>query len=214
MATNAEVLDLAMSRLGQRSSLRVRTDVLAEINATIDRLERGTFIPWFLEKTASLAFGVGDTSQPLPTDFAIEADESRPHFVLNGTVFYLTKRFAAAIQGEIPNAVRFYAISGNNFLIRKAADIAYTILVPYYGRVTGNLVDDATAVSNLWLIDAKDWVLYEALTTVAAIQIQNDKLSQKMAVLAAGAKREVYNFHEARININQDFVVGGSSDGS
>jgi len=192
----------------------VRADVLAEINATIDRLERGTFIPWFLEKTASLSFAVDDTLQPLPSDFAIEADESRPYYTLSGTVFYLTKRFAAAIQGETPNSVCFYAISGTNFLIRKAADIAYTISVPYYGRVTGDLVDNATAVSNLWLLDAKDWVLYEALTTVAAIQIQNDKLSQKMTVFAAGAKREVYNFHEARININQDFVVGGASDGS
>ncbi len=214
MATNASVLDLAMSRLGQRESTKLRASVLLEINAAIDMLERGTFFPWFLEKTASLSFAVNDTFKALPTLFAIEADESRPYFTLEGTVFYLTKRFHAALQAEVPNTIRLYAILGNDLHIRKAADVAFTLSVPYHERVTGNLVDDGTAITNLWLIDAKDWVIYEALTIVAAVIVQNDTLAQKMVALAQKAKSDLYIFHEARININQDFVVGGSSDGT
>ena len=214
MATNASVLDLAMSRLGKRASTRLRADVLLEINAAIDRLERGTFFPWFLEKTASLSFVIDDTFKAMPSDFAVEADESRPYFTLEGTVFYLTKRFHAALQAEVPNEIRFYAILGNDLHIRKAADIAFTLSVPYYARVTGNFVDDAADISNLWLIDAKDWVIYEALTTVAAVIVQNDALAIKMTTLAQKAQRDLYVFHESRVNINQDFVVGGSSDGT
>lgn len=214
MTTNAELLNQAMSRLGGRSSTRLRADVLAEINTAIDTLERGTFHPWFLEQTASLSIVADDTFVDLPSDFAIEADESRPYYVLNGTTYYLTKRFHGTLQGEVPTSLKYYAIHGTEFHFRMPADIAYTVYLAYYARETGNLVDNATAVSNLWLINAKDWVLAVALKVVAATITQNDGLAVKMAALETKAKNELYVHHEARININQDFEVGGASDGS
>ncbi len=214
MTTNAEILDLAMSRLGGRSSVRVRADVLLEINSAIDTLERGTFFPWFLEKTDTLSFVADDTFKALASDFAIEAEETRPYYVEEGKVFYLTKRFYGTLVGEVPTGVKFYAIRGSDFHIRLAADKAYSILVPYYGRETGNLVDDGADVSNAWLIDAKDWVLAMALRTVAAVHLQNPTQATMFAQMEAKAKTDLYVFHEARINTNQDFVVGGSSDGT
>lgn len=214
MATNEELLNQAMGRLGTRASPVLRAHVLNEINTAIDNLERGTFFPWFLEKTASLSVVVDDTFVSLPADFAIEADESRPYYVQGGGNFYLTKRFHAALQGEVPTSLKFYAIHGTEFHFRHVADKAYTIFLPYYGRQTGNLVDDATTVSNLWLINAKDWVLGMALKVVASVYIQNDALSLKHAGAENQGKQTLYVHHEARININQDFVVGGASDGT
>lgn len=214
MTTNSELLDQAMGRLGGRSSTPLRANVLLEINTAIDTIERGTFFPWFLEQTAELSIVENDTFKAMPTDFAIEADESRPYYVLEGTVFYLTKRFHAALQGEVPTSVKFYAILGNDFHFRMPADQAYTINVPYYARETGNLVDDGTTVSNLWLINALDWVFGAALKVVAATRIQNDKLAVTMAAMEQKAKQDLYVFHEARINLNQDFEVGGASDGT
>lgn len=214
MTTNAELIDLAMGRLGGRASVRVRATVVSEINATIDTVERGTFFPWFLEQTASLNIVEDDTFVDLPADFAIEADESRPYYVLNGTTYYLTKRFHGTLQGEIPTSVQYYAIHGSEFHFRMAADQAYTIYLAYYARETGNLVDNGSDVANLWLINAKDWIFGEALRTVAATNIQSDGLAAKMAAMGVKAKNDLYVHHEARININQDFEVGGASDGS
>lgn len=214
MTTNAQLLDQATSRLGQRTSARLRLDVLSEINTTIDNLERGTFFPWFLEETATLAIVSEDTFKALPANFAIEADESRPYYVLEGKVYYLTKRFYGALLGETPTSLKFYAIRGSEFHFRMAADRAYTILVPYYARETGNLADDTAEISNAWLINAKDWVLGEALTVVAAVHLQNPKMASIQSTLAQKAKNDLYVFHEAKVNTNQDFTVGGSSDGS
>ena len=75
MTTNSELIDQAMGRLGGRTSTRLRADLVSEVNTTIDNFEQGTFIPWFLEATATLDIVADDTFVTLPEDFAIEADE-------------------------------------------------------------------------------------------------------------------------------------------
>lgn len=214
MTTNAELLNQAMSRLGQRKSTRVRADVVTEINTAIEVLERGTFRPWFLEKTATLAVVKDDTFAALPTDFLIEAEEVRPYFVLEGKVHYLTKRFYGMLVGETPPEVRYYAIRGNDFHFRRPADIAYSIIVPYYAQTNDLLVDDTTDVSNPWLLNAQDWVFGKALGVVAAFHVHNQELAVNFSAAERQAKSDIYIFHEARINENQDFEVGGSSGGT
>ncbi len=214
MATNAQLLDQAMGRLGQRKSLTVRANVVLEINSTIAELERGTFLPWFLESSTDLALAVDDTSKALPTDFLREEEESRPYFTLDGTVRYLTKRFYGTLQGEAPTNLRFYAIRGETFHFRFAADIAYTVTVDYYAKSNDAFVDNAVAVSNKWLLNAETWVLNEALKTVAALHINDAEKAATFALLAQVAKKDLYIYHESRINENQDFEVGGSSGGS
>lgn len=214
MSTNAEIIELAMSRLGQRKSTKVRADVISEINSSIEELERGTFHPWFLEETATLSIVANDVSKALPTDFLLEAEESRPYYVEEGKTYYLTKRFYAALLAEEPTTLKYYAIRGETLHFRMAADKAYTIYVDYYAKTVDPIVDNSDTVSNPWLINAKDWVVYEALTTVAALHLQNQELGATMSVLAGKAKRDLYIHHEARISENQDFEVGGASDGS
>lgn len=216
MTTNAQLLDQAMSRLGQRTSTRVRADVLTEINQTINTLERGTFIPWFLEETATLAVVSGESYKDLPSDFAIEADESRPYWIdADGETHFLTKRFYGALPGEsAATSLKYYAIRGSEFHFRMVADGAYTIYVPYYARQTGDFDDNGEVVSNKWLIEATEWVLGDALQRVAAFHLHNGELATMHNLAAQRAQRELFNFHEARVNKNQDFEVGGASDGS
>lgn len=214
MTTNKELIDQAMSRLGQRSSVRVRADVVTEINTALDTLERGTFFPWFLEETAQLDIAIGDTFKALPSDFAREAEESRPYYTLEGTLHYMTKRFYGTLLGETPTKLMYYAIRGNDFHFRMPADIAYTVYVDYYARQGDPLADNTTDVSNLWLLNAKDWVMNEGLSVVAGLHLHNDKLEQKLFARANKAKNDLYVYHESRINENQDFEVGGASDGT
>jgi hypothetical protein len=212
--TNKELIDQAMSRLGQRTSVRVRADVITEINAALDNVERGTFFPWFLEETATLDISVGDTFKALPSDFAREAEESRPYYVLEGKLYYLTKRFYGTLLGETPTKLQYYAIRGNDFHFRMPADIAYTVYVDYYARQGDPLADNTDPVSNLWLIHAKDWVVNMGLSVVAGLHLHNDKLEQKLFARAEKGKNDLYVYHESRINENQDFAVGGATDGS
>jgi len=214
MTTNSELIDQAMSRLGQRSSTRLRADVVTEINTTIDTLERGEFLPWFLEETATMTILPSQSFDTLPGDFGLEMEDSRPYYLKDGKTHYLTKRLFAAIFGEDPPDMRYYAIRGTEFYVRQIPDEEETVYLPYTARQTGDLADDGSVVSNLWLHHAKDWVLGEALAAVASLHLSNDKLAATQAVFGAKGKRSVFVHHEARVNMNQDFEVGGISDGS
>lgn len=216
MPTNAEVLDQAMARLGNRRSDTLRASVLSEINTAIDDLERGKFFPWFLQDIAELSISVGDTYKALPSNFAREEEETRPYYVdSEGNTQYLTKRFYAVLQGETPlKHLTYYAIRGNNIHFQLAATGAVTLYVPYYARQTGNMGDNSAEVSNLWLINARNWVLGKALTVVASNVLQNKELAGRMAAFEKKAMDDIFVYHESREHTNHDYEVGGVSDGS
>ncbi len=216
MPTNAEILDEAMSRLGQRKSTNLRTSVVNEINIAIDELERGDFFPWFLQQTLSLSVSIGDTFVSLGTNFAREQEDARPYYVDGeNNIHYLTKTFFAQLQGEEPSTeLTYYALRGNELHFRLAASNASTLNVLAYVRQTGNFADNATEVSNLWLIEAKNWVFCKALKTVAALQVQNAPLASGLALMERQAKIDILNYHESREHTGHDYFVGGASDGS
>lgn len=214
MTTNAELIDLAMGRLTQRKSVRLRAAVVNEINSVINQLERGKFFPWFLQQTATLSALANSTFVALPLDFALEKEESKPYYVLEGKVFYLTKRLYAVLQGETPNTTRLYAIFGGSLHYRAMPSEDLTINLLYYAKAGGNLVDNTTALSNPWLIEAQEWVVNKALTTVAADVVGDVEKGLTFAAKARAAHNDLYAYHESRTHQNQDYFVGGSTDGS
>jgi hypothetical protein len=216
MTTNSELIDQWMSRLGQRTSTRVRADLVSEVNSAIKDLEVQPFVPWFLQKTATLSISTDDVLAALPSDFIIEREGHRPYYTREGTVHYLTKMVAGMIYGYTTTEVRpmRYAIDGNNFLFRPVADQAYTIYVPYYGKTGGGFVDDSADISNIWLLNAEEWVGAKALKMTAGTHLQNKGLAADFVGLEAAQKAAVYKLHIARESQNQDYEVGGISDGS
>lgn len=214
MNTNKELIDLAMSRLGSRKSQRLRDSVVSEINQAIVTLERGTFLPWFLQNTASLVFAAGDTIKALPATFAREQEDTRPYFLTDTKATFLTKRLYPQLLREEPNEIALYSINGNDFHLRRVPTEAITIYVDYYARIGGTLVDNEDAISNSWLLDASDWVLGKALKTVALGPGGNRNLATDMAALETSARNDIYAYHESRVHTNQDYEVGGSTNGS
>lgn len=217
MATNKALIDQWMSRLGQRTSTRVREDLVSEVVSAIQDLEAEPFIPWFLQATASLNFAADDSFKSLPNDFAIEREGSRPYYVLEGTTYFLTKMVSGAIYGYTTEKTRpvRYSLVGDEFHIRPVADQSYTIYVPYYAKTDGaGFSDDSVDVSNIWLLEAREWVANKALAIVAGQHLQNERMEQKFFALEGRHKRKVYNKHIAREAQNQDYEVGGASDGS
>lgn len=213
---NSEQLDIWMSRLGQRKSLRVREDMVAEINAAIRNLENKPFVPWFLEQKAQLTVSAGDTSVSLPDNFILETEHHRPYYVLDGTVYYLGKRIRGAVFGfqTTSTSPQIYGIIGNTMEFRPVADQAYTFNLYYYAKNGGSFADDDNEVTNVWVLEAEEWIFAEAAIKVAALHLQNQALGADFVGLAAAAKRDIYAKHEAREHTNQDYEVGGVSDGS
>jgi hypothetical protein len=215
--TNAELIEQLMSRLGQRRSTRVREDLVTEVTSAIEDLEVEPFVPWFLESTATLAFSEGLTFVDLPADFSIERESTRPYYVLEGTTYYLTKMVSGAIFGYTTSntAPQRYSIIGNEIHIRPVADQDYTIYLPYYAKTNASGFDDnANQISNVWLLEAKEWVANKALAIVAGQHLQNERLEAKFLALEMRHKRQIYSKHIAREAQNQDYQVGGASDGT
>ena len=215
--TNAQMIDLAMSRLGRRKSTDLREQVVLEINMAIDRLETGMFIPWFLEGTVETIWQ-GSSQQGytwLGPQFSKEVENTRPYYVLDDTVHYLEKRFYGVLVGEEPTGIEYYAIRGQNeFHVRKVPEVDMSIYVPIYLKSVSPLLDDDEEVNNSWLLYAHDWVIAEALSYVAAFHLNNEKLATIHEIAARKAKNDQYTFHEARKHENQDYFVGGASDGT
>lgn len=215
MSTNKELIDQAMARLGSRKSQRLRDSVVQEINTAIDVLERGTFLPWFLQETATLVIPANTPFVTLPDNFAREQEDTRPYYFEGTTkVSFLTKRLHPQLMQSDISTLSLYSINGNEFHVRTVSTIEQTIYLEYYAKATGNLVDDENAISNPWLIDAKDWVLGKALKTAALGAGGNRQLASDMAELETAARNDVYAFHESRVHTNQDYEVGGSTNGS
>lgn len=214
MTTNSELLSNAMGRLGQRTSLKVRAALLYELNLAIQTLESGTFFPWFLEGTAELSVSKGETFVALPVDFALEVEEARPYFTLDGQVNYLHKRFYAQLQGETTAAMQFYALHGNELHFRAPAPEDLTINFLYVKKTGGGVKDDDSAVSNLWLLNVEDWVVNEALAKVAAFHVNDANKASEFVALSQKAKRDAYVYHESRKHTSMEYSVGGASDGA
>lgn len=216
MTTNAELIDQWMSRLGQRTSTRVRADLVAEVNSAIRNLESEAFMPWFLQSTLTLNVAIDESFRLLPTDFVIEREGTRPYYVLEGTVYYLRKMISGAIFGHVTENTRptRYSIIGNEFHFRPVADQAYAINIPYYAKTGGGIAYDQAEVDNLWLLNAEDWVAYKALKTTAGFHLQNTQKAADFAQMEHSEKLSIYKLHQAREAQNQDYEVGGISDGS
>lgn len=223
MSTNAEVIELAMSRLGQRASTRLRADVLAEINASINSRERAPWLPWFLRDSewfeySDFAFAPGFGTATLDSAFLRERESTRV-YRFSATDFkytFLTRAVLGLIHTEQDATTQtHYDISGLSLQIAGVpVDNGDIYVIHYYKAQTGNLVDDGSAVSNLWLINAQDYILAHALRNVADFHVQNTKLASRFALQQQEAFNELYAYHESLEHENTDYFVGGSSDGS
>jgi len=213
MSTHSEIIDLGMSRLGRRRSTEVRRDLVTEINSFLKRLSRQSFKPWFLMDMDTLTFEAGEVVKPLADDFSLEVEASRPFFTYDGEVEYLQKLSYAMLEGQT-GTKNFYAIEGNNIHIRPTPSEQQVVSFLYYKNDEGELVDNAIEATNLWLVNAEDWIVNSAASRVARFHTIARDLAQDLADDAREFKTELYVLHEARKHQNMDYYVGGASDGS
>jgi len=212
MSTNAQLLDRMALRLGSRTNVAIRTNLVSEVNAAIELLEQGSFLPWFLEEHSTTLATVADQDTiTLPTGFLREIEEEKPWVILaandNDRVI-LKKRDSGFIvqrnHPDITNSPQVYAVRNTDILIGPIADQVYSISFPYYKASNDPMVDDTNAATNPWLINAADWVLNLGASVVADLHLQNTKLATRLQGYAGATRGEVLKTHTARQMQNWD----------
>lgn len=213
MATNAEKIEQMMSRLGQRTSQRVRTDLVAELNTAIEHLETQPFIPWFLRTTSFLTLPEGSTVVSLPSNYLREREEFLPYYSYDGTNYYIEKRLLGALPGFKPiiSTPEVYAIDGGQFHFRPAAPEEIEVTFTHYSRSNDPVLDNDEEVTNPWLIEAFEYVSCVTLKNIATFHVQNLPLGEIFASLEFRYYGQLYKYHESRIHEGQDYYVGGAS---
>lgn len=211
-STEDHYVTLLLNRLGRRrSDDALRTSVVEELALTQRQLELGRFLPWFLVKKQNPVVNIlgSEDSIPVPTDFIREEEETQPYIVNTaGDKFQLKKGLHDILQTKYLNTARgtpkYYSILGSSFYLWPTPSETFAWHMWYYAK-QAVVVDTATAVTNPWLLNAADWLLYTAGISLASFHIQKADMASRFAAAARVAMDNVVTLHEARIHTNMNY---------
>ena len=211
---NSDVLDSMLQRLGNRRNFS-RETLLIELNAKIAELERGSFLPWFLEGLWETTLSAGTRSLAVPTDFLQEVENGKLELVTaTGRCLYPKKRPFEVVQAAWQN----YPDGGEPFVYALWAGAVhfaptpmanYSFSLPYFKK-TGEIADTATPVSN-WLANAYNFIVYQTLVDVSANNLKDNESAVTFSNLANSAYARLYKYNEARQHTNRDYNIGEDS---
>jgi hypothetical protein len=211
---NSDVLDSMLQRLGNRRNFS-RETLLIELNAKIAELERGSFLPWFLEGIWETTLSVGTRSLDVPADFLQEIENGKLELVsASGRFLYPKKRPYEVVQAAWQN----YPEGGEPFVYALWADqvhfgpepsSAYQLILPYFKK-TLEVTDTATPVSS-WLAEAYNFIVYQTLVDISANNLKDNESAMTFSNLANSAYARLYKYNEARQHTNRDYNIGEDS---
>lgn len=213
---NSEVFDSMMSRLGNRQAPLLRTQCILELNQKIRQLESAPQLPWFM---ASRVSGILDSTQdfiPVPTDFVREVEDGR-FKVQNsqGKWKNLVKVQIEKLEDETENAdptlPEGYSLFGGNFYFGPRPDQNYNYKIQVYSR-TPVVSDNASDISNPWLIEFFNYTTLSALSIVASLHVKSSEIVQAISPELNIAADGFWKAVEAREHANMDYLIGDSEN--
>lgn len=210
---NAAILDLMVKRLGNRPNHR--NDCLEELREVINGAENGTFLPWFLEHEWSDTLAMEETYRTAPGDFLREVEEgSLRIYDPNSpeTLLYKPKKLDISelrdrFDNCEPGLVKAYALHAGRIYWGPKPNLEYPFTLSYYQSATA-IDDDSSQLSTKWVGEGRQWIVYQALDNVANFHAQNEKMALRFRGLWQTAKRELFNAHIARQNVNREGYLG------
>lgn len=218
MTTNTEALD-ELCGLVNRTATETRARLLKRLNQTIRGLERGPVKPWFLETEVS-GSPVLVASQgyiDLPTDFLEEYEDGA--FRIQDTVegawtdpdkveVEQLETGGDDLSAALPTG---YAIYGDKILLRAVPDLAYPYKFKYYGR-TDPIVEDTDDITNKWLLEFYDLVLYQTAVYAASSFLRAPEIVRDLAPILKMEKDNFLRAVESRKHANMDYLLGNRED--
>jgi len=194
-------VDLIMKRLGNRSDVALRDDIINEMVYVQENiLEGGPSFPLFLITEISTALATAlDERLKLPGDFLREWEDGALYYFDTNDAVNPWKplirddwdAIKAAHTTATPALPTHYDIAGDYFLLAPTPDQAYTYKFRYYGAdATLAGVYGTNNIENLWLDKASDWLIGETGAIIATQYLVSNKLHQMFVAQATrGSKR-------------------------
>jgi hypothetical protein len=205
--TNAQVLDNMMARLGNRQSPKLRGSVLFELNNKINLLEGGALLPWFLQKEWAFQLVVNQITYDLPADFLREEEEGALRVSYQGRPIAFVGKVAKedlVYEGDDPALC--YTLFGEKLQIAPTPDTTYDCVLEYLAAST-DVTDTGVPVSNVWLLNAYNFVTYGALVAIANFHVQDPEMAARFEREEAKARDALWRTHEARQHTNRDYKI-------
>lgn len=211
--TGAQLLDMVMQRLGNRTDATLRAALAVEMAAAQEFvLEQMDFVPWFLlSENTSTTTTATEPRLALPSDFIMEDEDGALIYeTADGVKTLLPKdEFDYAIEYFADTAVgppQAYALVGDYFYLFPTPDAAYTINLRYFAHDTA---PTDTGTTNKWLSQAAMLLLAETGRVGASLYIQNQELAISFTEEYKRQKDLLWKKHEARMIVNRDIRMGG-----
>jgi hypothetical protein len=139
--------------------------------------------PWFLEEIAEGALVTDQGYLTLPADFLEETEEGTFEVENSEGAWTELKKVSKEklreeTANEDPALPEGYAIWGNRFLLGPTPDSTYAYRFDYFSR-TEAVLDNASAVTNEWLLEFFNYTTMATLIVVAGQHIQSDAMVVK-----------------------------------
>jgi len=178
----------------------------------IQSLERSPFHPWFLEKTSSGLVTVADVQTvALPTDFLLMVEDTKIYLIDSDEVYHEQTRGYHEDMERIYNAADAgtpagYDIFAGNIYFGPKPDGVYTIRLKYYQRTTPPS-DDGVEVSNLWTLNAEDFMVTSLAARLCDIYTMDERRAASLKIESSSLRLELFKYNEARKHTDMDYVV-------
>lgn len=183
--TGTQILDLLMSRLGNKTEASLRATCLLEMQLLQEtQLEGGPTLPWFtIEGDYSLTLVSGQRHVVLPADFIRQVDDGEKpvlYYPTDGTDAIPLPKMAydealSHYGHTATGAPEAYALRGDRIMFFPLPDAAYTVKIDYHKRQSA---PTDTAAENAWMKWASDLVIAGTGEVICAQHLQDPELAQ------------------------------------
>lgn len=212
--TGAQILDLLMFRLGNRTDAALRAGCLLELQSVQKELEGNAFLPWFLKvDDTSVSTTVSQEYASLPTNFLRLDDDWGGVYIDDDSEIdqwrELTREPFANMKSRFRDSsatapLRFDILADRIYL-RPIPDAVYNLrFVGYAADAT--IADDGN--TNLWLTHASDWLLALTGLRIAGYSMMNPELATMFGRDVEVAKQRHLREHHARMMNGQSVQMG------
>lgn len=208
--TNAEMFDLIMKRLGNRTSPTLRATVVQEINEKIRFLDQADEPAWFQEEIWTPSTVANQGYLDLPADYIRDNDEGEPE-IYNGTVYdrivkvgyNLLRKQTANATPAIPEG---FALYGEKVYFGPTPDAVYLFRLPYFKR-TEVVADNSSAISNKWAVNFFNFLTLSTIDIVARTHTRDMKVVQSISQELQVAADKMYKAIEARVHAGREYIL-------
>lgn len=209
--TNKQFYDLILQATRRPGDVNLRTSLLSEARGWLQMQERGSFHPWFLEKTSSGLVTVAATpTMVMPSDYLLLVEDARVRITdSSGAPQKLVRRYHEDIEDFYGNTTGFpeaYDIFEGKMHFGPTPDAIYPVRIKYY---LGQAIpaDDDIAVTNLWFLNAESFVVNSLAAILAGSYTRDKGLADDKGNLATMARNELYKYNESLKHVDMDYAV-------